>query len=66
MNEANATLAPALSRVIAALVLQAAVKAVKRRLQAEGIRLARMPMGEINAVAKDYIVGHRSALVAQD
>lgn len=59
MDEAiqNIPLQP--SAVIATLAKQAAIKAVKRQLQAQGIKLTNMSHREIVILAEEYLAQHR-------
>ncbi len=65
MDEASRILAPLPSAVIVTLARQAAIKAVKRQLQAQGRNIAYMSNREIVALADEYLAQHRHALLAQ-
>ena len=49
---------------VAVLARQAAIKAVKRQLQAQGIKPYSLSIREIRALADDYLAEHRERLVA--
>ena len=65
MDEATRTITPQHSRVIAALARQAAVKEVKRQLQARGRKVAHFAHREIVAAAKLELAAHRQAYLEQ-
>jgi hypothetical protein len=44
--------------------LQAALKATKRRLQSQGLRVNQIPMRDLRALAEAYLAQHREALLA--
>jgi hypothetical protein len=50
---------------VATLARQAAVKAVKRQLQAQGIKVHSLSAKDIRALADDYLGQHRERLVAE-
>jgi hypothetical protein len=54
-----------LSIAFATLARQAAVKAVKRQLQAQGIKVPSLSAKDIRALADDYLGQHRERLVAE-
>jgi hypothetical protein len=64
MNEASGILPPQPSAVIFTLAKQAAIKAVKRQLQAEGRKLSSMSQSDISALANEHLAQHRDALLA--
>jgi hypothetical protein len=47
------------------LAQRAAREAVKRQLQAQGVRVALLPCSEISRRANEYLKAHRSELLAQ-
>jgi len=49
---------------VIALARREALKAVKRHVQAKGLRLSQIPHKVIIAAAADYLAQHRSALIA--
>lgn len=49
---------------VVTLARQAARKAVKRQLQAQGIKLYSLSMKEISTLADDYLAQHSARLVA--
>jgi hypothetical protein len=51
--------------VIVTLAKQAAIKAVKRELRAQGIELYQFAQREIVAMAREYLVRHRQRLVEE-
>ena len=50
---------------VVALARHAARNAVKRQLQAQGVRVALVPYSEISRRANEYLKAHRSELLAQ-
>jgi hypothetical protein len=65
MDEATPILPLQPSRVIAVLARQAAIKAVKRQLQAQGLKPHCIDRKVIYARVDEYIAEHRQALLAQ-
>ncbi len=64
MDEAIQNIPRQPSAVIATLARQAAIKAVKRQLQAQGIKLTNMSHREIVILAEEYLAQHRQTLLA--
>jgi uroporphyrinogen-III synthase len=54
-----------MNTVIMTLARQAAIKAVKRRLQAQGLKPQHIPAKEIRALAEEYLQQHRARLMAE-
>lgn len=50
---------------VATLARQAAIKAVKRQLQAQGVKLYSLSAKDIRALADVYLAQHREQLVAE-
>jgi hypothetical protein len=65
MDEAIQNIPPQPSAVIVTLARQAAITAVKEQLRHQGLKLAFMARREIVALAEEYLIEHRDALVAQ-
>jgi len=65
MQEAIQPLPPQFSAVIVTLARQAAIKAVKRQLQAQGLKPQYMAKREIVGLAEEYLLEHRQVLLAQ-
>jgi hypothetical protein len=65
MDEAIQSIAPQPSFVIVTLARQAAIKAVKRQLRAQGLKPQYMAKREIVGLAEEYLAHHRQALLAQ-
>jgi hypothetical protein len=65
MDEACVTISPLSGHVIAVLARQRAVKAVKCRLRAKGLRPWRIPHRAIAAQADEYLAEHRQRLIEQ-
>jgi hypothetical protein len=47
------------------LALQAAINATKRRLSAQGQKVAHMPRRDLRTLAEAYLQDHREALLAE-
>ena len=47
------------------LALQAAINATKRRLSAQGLKVAHMPRRDLRTLAEAYLQDHREALLAE-
>jgi len=65
MDEATRTLPPRPSIVIATLARQAAIKAVKLSLQAQGIKLYPFAQRDIVVMANEYAAANRAKLLAE-
>ncbi len=65
MDEVIQNIPPQPSFVITGLARQAAIKAVKRQLQAQGRKIATMKRREIVFLVEEYLAQHRDALLAQ-
>ncbi len=53
------------SAVLCTLARQAAIKAIKRQLQAQGLRLAQFSARDIHIRADAYFEAHRQMLIAE-
>jgi len=66
MAEATASLSPNLDLwAVMALARLSATKAVKRQLQAQGVKLHYTSAKEMRALADTYLAKHRANLIAQ-
>ena len=65
MAEATQIIGQQRSAVIATLARQAAIKAVKGQLQAQGLKLHHFAQRTIVAAADEYLAEHRQALVEE-
>jgi hypothetical protein len=50
---------------IAVLARRMAISAVKRQLQAQGVKIGLMPAREISLRAEQYLAAHRASLIAE-
>jgi predicted phage-related endonuclease len=50
---------------IAVLARRMAISAVKRQLQAQGVKVGLMPAREISLRAEQYLAAHRASLIAE-
>jgi len=60
-----AKLRASMSMATRVLALQAALKATKRKLQAQGLKVNHFPMRELKARAETYLAEHREELIAE-
>jgi uncharacterized coiled-coil DUF342 family protein len=65
MDEATSIIQPQPSHVIAVLGRQAAIKAVKQQLQAQGLKPQCIDRKMIFAAVDEYVAEHRQVLLAQ-
>jgi hypothetical protein len=65
MAQAPLSLSIRQRQAIPVLALQSARRAVKRKLQAQGIKLALVPAAQITRLAEEYAAANRASLVAE-
>lgn len=61
----NHTQRRAMGRAVRVLAIREAIKAVKQRMQAQGLKVQHVEHKVIVAAADDYLANHRSELVAE-
>jgi 3-oxoacyl-[acyl-carrier-protein] synthase III len=61
----NHAQARAMGRAVRVLAIREAIKAVKQRMQAQGLKVQQVQHKVIVAAADDYLASHRAELVAE-
>jgi hypothetical protein len=61
----NVAQARTMGKAVKVLAIREAIKAVKQRMHAEGLKVHHVPRKIIVAAADDYLANHRSELVAE-